>query len=92
MFAFAAEIAAQLRPAQAHIDHRLLATGPNDIDRKDLVTFAHDWKAKVANPRLAEYPSRTQKIHVAAEEAAFDDFSQYFETTARFVVGNLYCN
>ena len=50
-----------------------------EIDRKDLLTFAHDWKAEVANPRLGEYPSRTQKINMAAEEAAFEEFSLQFE-------------
>ena len=50
-----------------------------DIDRKDLVTFAHNWKAEVANPRLGEYPSRTQKINMATEKAAFEEFSLQFE-------------
>ena len=52
----------------------------DDIDRKKLVTFAHDWKAEVAKPRLGEYPSRTQKINMAAEEAAFEEFSLQFES------------
>jgi len=51
-----------------------------DIDRKPLVAHAHDWKSEVANPRLGEYPSRTQKINMAAEEAAIDEFSKHFES------------
>jgi len=51
-----------------------------DVDRKAFVAYAHDWKPEVANPRLGEYPSRTQKINMAAEEAALDEFSKHFES------------
>jgi deoxycytidylate deaminase len=51
-----------------------------DIDRKSFVAYAHDWKPEVANPRLGEYPSRTQKINMVAEEAALEEFSTHFES------------
>lgn len=50
-----------------------------EFDRKRLLDHVHDWKTEVANPRLGEYPSRTQKINMATEEAAFKQFSLDFE-------------
>lgn len=50
-----------------------------DVDRKCFIAFAHEWKPEVAKPRLGEYPSRTEKINMAAEKAAFDEFSKHFE-------------
>lgn len=50
-----------------------------DLDRKVLLQHAHDWKSGVATPRLGEYPSRTQKINMATEEAAINEFSLDFE-------------
>ncbi len=50
-----------------------------EIDRKPQIKYANDWKAEVANPRLGEYPSRTQKINIVTEKAAFDEFSRDFE-------------
>ncbi len=51
----------------------------SEIDRKSLVRHLNDWKAEVVNPRLGEYPSRTQKINMVTEKAAFDEFSRNFE-------------
>jgi cytidine deaminase len=45
-----------------------------DVDRKKLVMHAKEWKPDIANPRLGEYPSRTQRINMAAEKAAFEQF------------------
>ncbi len=50
-----------------------------DLDRKALLQHAHDWKSGVATPRLGEYPSRTQKINMATEEAAINEFSLDFK-------------
>ena len=47
-----------------------------DSDRKELIDRAHDWNSGVAEPRLGEYPSRTQKINMATEEAAMNEFSR----------------
>ena len=51
-----------------------------DIDRKHMVASVHNWKAELANPRLGEYPERTKKINMVAEEAAFSEFSRQFES------------
>lgn len=50
-----------------------------DSDRKDLLGHVRDWNPAVASPRLGEYPGRTQKINLATEEAAIDEFSRDFE-------------
>lgn len=50
-----------------------------ESDRKSLIEHAHDWNSGVATPRLGEYPSRTQKINLATEEAAINEFSLGFE-------------
>jgi hypothetical protein len=44
------------------------------IDRKSLLSYAHDWKSEVASPRLGEYPLRTLKINLEMEEVAFTQF------------------
>ena len=46
-----------------------------EFNRKRLLEHVHDWKTEIANPRLGEYPSRTQKINLSSEEAAFQEFS-----------------
>lgn len=51
-----------------------------DIDRRVNVTLAHNWSPAVANPRLGEYPARTQKINSATEDAALAEFSRKYES------------
>ena len=50
-----------------------------EFDRKRLLDHAQDWRPDLANPRLGEYPSRTQKINLVIEEAAFKQISLDFE-------------
>ncbi len=46
-----------------------------DCDRKSLLEHAHDWKPEVANPRLGEYPTRTQMINMVTETTLFEQFA-----------------
>jgi deoxycytidylate deaminase len=50
-----------------------------EFDRKGFLEYVHGWQTEVAKPRLGEYPSRTQKINILTEEAAFKQFSLDFE-------------